>query len=217
MLVALVALILAAGGAAYATIPDSSGTINGCYNTKTGALSVIDTGAGKMCTPSQKAISFAATDANARVADSEKLGGLGSTAFLRSNAVRTGGCRLVSAPSADSTPADETLLGDQSFVFGDSGTQGSKYAFAIQAVHQFNAANTVIRLRCYADDASKPLTVSGATEVGIQDGTGSVSNASAPFLGTVDGEPPDGTLVLEMGVGPGNYAFNATGLLATGS
>ena len=42
MAVALVALALAAGGVAYAAIPDSSGVIHGCYNTK-GALRVIDT------------------------------------------------------------------------------------------------------------------------------------------------------------------------------
>jgi hypothetical protein len=35
---------LAAAGIAYATIPDSGGVIHGCYDTKTGALRVIDTG-----------------------------------------------------------------------------------------------------------------------------------------------------------------------------
>jgi hypothetical protein len=40
---------LAAAGIAYATIPDSGGVIHGCYDTKTGALRVIDAGscAGK--------------------------------------------------------------------------------------------------------------------------------------------------------------------------
>jgi hypothetical protein len=35
---------LAAAGIAYATIPDSGGVIHGCYDTKTGALRVIDAG-----------------------------------------------------------------------------------------------------------------------------------------------------------------------------
>jgi hypothetical protein len=42
--VALVALVV--GGIAYATIPAASGTISGCYDTKTGALRVYDTSGG---------------------------------------------------------------------------------------------------------------------------------------------------------------------------
>jgi hypothetical protein len=41
---------LALGGIAYATIPDSSGVIHGCYNVGNGALRVIDTGKGQTCT-----------------------------------------------------------------------------------------------------------------------------------------------------------------------
>lgn len=41
-LVAAVAAALVAGGVAYATIPDSSGTIHGCYQKSGGALDVID-------------------------------------------------------------------------------------------------------------------------------------------------------------------------------
>jgi hypothetical protein len=48
VLVAAVTLI-AAGGAAYATIPDSGGVIHGCYSTKDGTLRVIDTDAGQTC------------------------------------------------------------------------------------------------------------------------------------------------------------------------
>jgi hypothetical protein len=50
-LVALVAAgaLLAVGGIAYATIPDSSGVIHGCYANKGGSLRVIDTGVGGSC------------------------------------------------------------------------------------------------------------------------------------------------------------------------
>jgi hypothetical protein len=50
-LVALVAAVavLAVGGVAYATIPDSSGVIHGCYANKGGSLRVIDTGSGGSC------------------------------------------------------------------------------------------------------------------------------------------------------------------------
>jgi hypothetical protein len=45
MLVALAALAVALGGVAYATIPDSNGTIHGCFNKQNGNLRVVDSGA----------------------------------------------------------------------------------------------------------------------------------------------------------------------------
>jgi hypothetical protein len=42
MVVALAALVLAAGGVAFATIPDSGGTIHGCYSKINGVLRVVD-------------------------------------------------------------------------------------------------------------------------------------------------------------------------------
>jgi hypothetical protein len=48
LVVAIVALALAAGGVAYATIPDSNGTIHGCYDSG-GNLRVIDTNVGPKC------------------------------------------------------------------------------------------------------------------------------------------------------------------------
>ena len=40
--IAVTALLVAVGGVAYATIPDSSGTIHGCFNTKNGNLRVVE-------------------------------------------------------------------------------------------------------------------------------------------------------------------------------
>jgi hypothetical protein len=40
---------LAAGGVAYATIPDGSGVIHGCYAARDGSLRVIDSGSGQSC------------------------------------------------------------------------------------------------------------------------------------------------------------------------
>lgn len=57
-LLALVAFALAAGGVAYATIPGSNGTINGCYEKRTGALRVIDADAGAKCTSFETPISW---------------------------------------------------------------------------------------------------------------------------------------------------------------
>lgn len=63
-LLVAVAISAVVGGAATAvvsaSIPDSSGTIHGCYNTKTGNLSVIDSGAGKTCTAKQTALNWSA-------------------------------------------------------------------------------------------------------------------------------------------------------------
>jgi hypothetical protein len=47
--VAAIVAALAIAGIAYATIPDSTGAIHGCYAKKDGSLRVIDTGAGGAC------------------------------------------------------------------------------------------------------------------------------------------------------------------------
>jgi hypothetical protein len=49
---------LAAGGIAYATIPDSSGVIHACYKKNQGTLRVIDTDRGQACLPSEKALDW---------------------------------------------------------------------------------------------------------------------------------------------------------------
>jgi hypothetical protein len=84
--VAFAALAVALGGVAYATIPNN-GVIHGCYttagqnggNNPPGMLRVVDTGVS--CTPSAKAISFAATDDKNRVMDSEQLGGIAASSY----------------------------------------------------------------------------------------------------------------------------------------
>ena len=57
-LLALIAFAVTAGGVAYATIPGSNGTINGCYEKRTGALRVIDADAGAKCTSFETPISW---------------------------------------------------------------------------------------------------------------------------------------------------------------
>lgn len=51
-------LVGAGAGVAFATIPDSSGTIHACYKNSTGALSVIDTGAGQSCGSGETALNW---------------------------------------------------------------------------------------------------------------------------------------------------------------
>ena len=65
MVVALVALVVAAGGVTYAAIPDSSGVIHGCYSKAQGAVRVIDTESnppGK-CKSNETALSWQGTPA----------------------------------------------------------------------------------------------------------------------------------------------------------
>jgi hypothetical protein len=57
---AVVAAGLAAGGVAYATIPDSGGVIHGCYG-KSGDLRVIDPSAGGACRSSETPVSWSQT------------------------------------------------------------------------------------------------------------------------------------------------------------
>ena len=50
LLIAITALVVALGGVAYATIPDSGGVIHGCYLKAVGSLRVIDPSTGQHCT-----------------------------------------------------------------------------------------------------------------------------------------------------------------------
>jgi hypothetical protein len=49
LIVAIAALVVALGGVAYATIPDSNGVIRGCYLKAIGSLRVVDPSAGQHC------------------------------------------------------------------------------------------------------------------------------------------------------------------------
>src|SRR3990172_1439612 len=51
-------LVLIGSGMVYATIPDSDGTIGGCYENHNGKLRVIDTDAGEQCKKNESAISW---------------------------------------------------------------------------------------------------------------------------------------------------------------
>ena len=61
LLGAVTGAVLAGGAAAFATIPDSNGVINGCYQKNVGNLRVIDPSAGDTCHPSEIPISWSHT------------------------------------------------------------------------------------------------------------------------------------------------------------
>jgi hypothetical protein len=56
--VVVVVLALAAGGIAYASIPDSNGLIHGCYQKINGQLRVIDADAGGTCSGSESPLAW---------------------------------------------------------------------------------------------------------------------------------------------------------------
>lgn len=59
MLVGLgVGAAIITGSVAYASIPDPSGAVHGCYDKLLGTLRVIDDGAGQSCLPTENAISW---------------------------------------------------------------------------------------------------------------------------------------------------------------
>lgn len=59
LILAVTALAVTVGGSvAYATIPASNGTINGCYEKRTGTLRVIDSDAGAKCTSFETPITW---------------------------------------------------------------------------------------------------------------------------------------------------------------
>jgi hypothetical protein len=56
--IALIALVIAIGGVGYAAIPSGDGKINGCYDTSSGALRVIDTAKDERCGTGERALSW---------------------------------------------------------------------------------------------------------------------------------------------------------------
>jgi hypothetical protein len=83
MVVALLALFIAASGAAFAAIPSSSGTITACY-AGNGALRVIEAEGGQTCRSTETQLSWK-DGITGKVADSDKLDGKDSAKFARAN------------------------------------------------------------------------------------------------------------------------------------
>jgi hypothetical protein len=84
----IVALTLvAAGGAAYATIPGSDGVISGCRDVKTGALRVIDAEAGATCMAKESALNWNQTGPQGPQGEAGEAGPPGTAAaYARINA-----------------------------------------------------------------------------------------------------------------------------------
>src|SRR5215208_5019574 len=82
MVVALLALLIAASGAAIADIPSRwDGIITACRDNRSGVLRVIDAEGGQTCTSKETELAWK-DGFTGKVADSDKLDGLDSTQFM---------------------------------------------------------------------------------------------------------------------------------------
>jgi hypothetical protein len=115
---------MAAGGLAYAAIPDAGGVIHSCYTKSSGAWRVIDTALGQSCKANEAALDLyskggadlAFLAKTGKAADSELLDGQDSSAFLGSNAKAADSDKLDGKDSTDflganATAADSAKLG----------------------------------------------------------------------------------------------------------
>ena len=81
-MIALVALVLAAGGVSHALVPAGDGTIVACFNNSTGVVRVIDPSAGDSCNDHQTRLLWKDGISGA-VADSDRLDGKDSSEFVQ--------------------------------------------------------------------------------------------------------------------------------------
>jgi hypothetical protein len=103
--VAIVVVLALGAAAALAAIPDSAGVIHACRNNSSGALRVIDTGAGQSCTSSETALSWGSQVLHFR-------GAWSSASAYKANDVVTasGSSYLALAASTDKPPASNPAL-----------------------------------------------------------------------------------------------------------
>jgi len=117
MMVALLALFIAASGTAVAAISytASDGTITACRDNRTGALRVIQS--GQSCTASKETTITWNDGITGKVADSDKLDGKESSAFLGANQKAADAAHADQATSASSAANADTLDGTDSSEF----------------------------------------------------------------------------------------------------
>src|SRR5829696_975241 len=117
MTVALLALFIAASGTGVAAISytASDGTITACRDNRTGALRVIQS--GQTCATSKETTITWNDGITGKVADSDKLDGQDSTAFLGTNQKAADAAHADQATSASSAADADTLDGTDSSEF----------------------------------------------------------------------------------------------------
>lgn len=114
MMVALLALLVAASGAAFAAIPSSSGTITACYDKGNATLRVIDTLEGEECRSTETQLRWK-DGIHGKVANSDKLDGLDSSRFARAGLFGN----AVNAPQNGDRFNESCALGEVRLFAGD--------------------------------------------------------------------------------------------------
>lgn len=144
--IALVATIaaLAAGGVAYATIPDSAGTIHGCVY-GAGSLRIIDPDLGAACREGETRVDFLSTAGKAGAAFTEVFSGGGindarskgaiSVAHLGTGVYRVTFDRdLSTCTFFVSTPYNSLTIGNASQFFQDTAASVTVIIFDLDVV-----------------------------------------------------------------------------------
>lgn len=122
MAVALLALIIAASGAAVAAIPSADGTITACRDNKSGALRVIDAEPpqSQTCTSRETQLAWKNGLTGSTVANADKLDNKDSTEFYAAGSKVADSSHADQADSAASAGDANTLDGKDSTQFADS-------------------------------------------------------------------------------------------------
>jgi hypothetical protein len=161
------ALLLLAGGIAYAAIPDANGTIHACYKTSNGSLRVIDPGAGGTCNSSETGLSWDSLGSHAT--EVSRLAGPSSVAPSPTDttvvaANLPAGFYTVAAHTTIHSPANTESSCTLTFRapaasleievdFSDEANFGSGQSISkhnLEGVWQFGTTPVTVRLKCNA-------------------------------------------------------------------
>ena len=104
--VAAAAALMAAGGLAYAAIPDERGVIHSCYTTSSGAWRVIDTGLGQTCESNEAALDVYSKDG----ADARFLRGFDAVLATDLSRLGNGATKNVGFPERGAYPGMSLVL-----------------------------------------------------------------------------------------------------------
>src|SRR5262245_45779115 len=176
-----IAVGLAAGGIAYASIPDSTGAIRACYKTIGGALRVIDPSAGGSCSPSEMALSWNQSGLKGATGAQGLIGPIGATgpsdafAYLGSNAT------LQFLPAAPARAVVESMvLPAGQYVLNASVVLNAQGAATASAFCHVFLGPTVLQPQSFQDidptftatlSISSAFTLNASTTVTIQCGS----------------------------------------------
>jgi hypothetical protein len=184
-------LVLAAGGVAWATIPDAgTQVIHACYDKTTGALRVIDPSKSQACTGSESALSWNGRGLNFRGAWSA------TASYAISDVVAIGGGTFVAkAANTNSKPpsASWAVLGEPSFanIVSKSNQEDPGFPVILSSNLKTIVQTTGLPAGNYSVNASITVFVDNDAQdlqCFLSDGHGNFPNGYAETSG-----PPDST------------------------